>query len=204
MIHLVKGYTLADPLAAAMFADRKRVFVDLLRWDIPVVAGRFEIDQYDTSDATYLIAADANGGHAGSLRLLPTVAPHILSDLFEALSENGAPRGGRIFEITRLCLPTRLGAAGRLRVRNRLISAMVDHALECGIAALTGVVTSDFRNQVLAMGWRCAALGPPTVVNGKMLGAFRIDIDAATPARLAATDIYTPGTIAPAAIRKAA
>jgi N-acyl-L-homoserine lactone synthetase len=129
MIRIVKGCTFADPLAASMFAERKRVFVDLLGWDVPVAQGRFEIDQYDNQDATYLIADDS-GRHAGSLRLLPSAGPHILGDLFGALCDKGVPRGEHIFEITRLCLTPRLGAAGRLSMRNRLISAMVDHALE--------------------------------------------------------------------------
>jgi acyl homoserine lactone synthase len=204
MIRIIQGFTLADALAQTMFADRKKLFVDLLGWHVPVVGGRFEIDRYDDRNATYLVAVDEDGGHSGSLRLLPTTGPHILADLFDALCDNGAPRGEQTFEITRLCLPARLGTAGRLRIRNRLISAMVDHALERGMTALTGVVSRNFRAQVLAMGWRCAALGPPMPHKGAMLGAFRIDIDLETPARLAATGIYTPGTIAPPAIRRAA
>ena len=44
-----------DAALRAMFAARKQVFVDLLRWDVPVLDGRFEIDQFDDDNATYLI-----------------------------------------------------------------------------------------------------------------------------------------------------
>ena len=44
----------------AMFAARKRVFVDLLKWDVPVLAGRFEIDQFDDEHARYIILLDAS------------------------------------------------------------------------------------------------------------------------------------------------
>jgi acyl-homoserine lactone synthase len=88
-------------------------------------------------------------------------------------------------------LPARLGAAERLRVRNLLISAMIDHALECGIAVLTGVVQADFRHAVLAMGWRCTTLGPERAVGQRPLGAFRLEIDADTPLLLALNGIYT-------------
>jgi acyl homoserine lactone synthase len=203
MIHITQGYSLADAHAAVMFAARKQVFVDLLGWDVPVVAGRYEIDQFDGDDAIYLIAAEG-GEHLGSLRLLPTNAPHILGDLFPQLCDGGVPRGAAVYEITRLCLPPRLGAAGRLRIRNRLISAMVDHALPSGIATLTGVVASDFRNQVMAMGWACAPLGRARRVDGAWLGAFRIDLDPGTPERLAATGIYLAGTIAAPLARQAA
>ncbi len=32
----------------AMFAARKQVFIDKLQWDLPVLDGRFELDQFDT------------------------------------------------------------------------------------------------------------------------------------------------------------
>src|SRR3546814_6432495 len=60
----------------AMFAARKEVFVDLLKWDLPVLDGRFEIDQFDTPAAHYLILADEWGRHRASARLLPTDSSH--------------------------------------------------------------------------------------------------------------------------------
>lgn len=190
MIHIAQGFALTQPIAASMFADRKRLFVDTLRWDVPVVDGRFEIDGFDGAAAIYLIALDQEGSHCGSMRLLPTTDLHILDSLFGTLCCGDIPRGPNILEITRLCLPLRLGAAGRLAVRNRLISAMVDYALEKGVIALTGVVSADFREQVLAMGWRCEALGETAVIGGSRLGAFRIDLDDDTRALLALTGIY--------------
>lgn len=198
MIMISKGYALDDAAIATMFEDRKRLFIDLLGWDVPVTDDRYEIDQFDGDHATYLIACHSDGGHNASLRLLPTNGPHILGDLFGELCDHGIPRGPKIAEITRLCLPTRLGAACRLAVRNRLISAMVDHALASDISALTGVVARDFLAQILEMGWDCAALGEPRFMSGGWLGAFRIEINRDTPALLGPKGIYTPGTIAAA------
>jgi N-acyl-L-homoserine lactone synthetase len=197
MIHICQGAALADRRAASMFEDRKALFVDLLGWDVPVVSDRYEIDDYDCDHAVYLIAIDQEGAHIGSMRLLPTQGAHLLADRFAALCDGDVPRRPHVMEITRLCLPQRLGAAGRLGVRNRLISAMVDHALENDVSVLTGVVTASYREQVLAMGWHCAPLGPPRVIDGAALGAFRLEIDAATPALLAANGIYTPSCAAP-------
>lgn len=204
MITVTHGYTFADPAMAAMFADRKRLFVDLLGWEVPVTDGRYEIDQFDGHAAIYLIATDDRGDHIGSLRLLPTTSPHILGDLFAGLCGHRVPRGEAIVEATRLCLPFRLGADGRLAVRNQLISAMIDHGLTHGISTFTGVVAWDFLEEILAMGWRCAALGKPQLITGARLGAFRIDIDAETPDLLAANGIYTPGTIVAPPARQAA
>lgn len=198
MIHICQGYSLADTRHASMFRERKTLFIDLLGWDVPVVDDAFEIDRYDTAAALYLIALDESGDHIGSMRLLPTVFGHLLSDVFAELCDGNIPRGREIMEITRLCLPQRLGCAGRLAVRNRLITAMVDYALANGIATLTGVVTAAYREQVLAMGWRAEPLGPSFARDGAMLGAFRLDIDAATPALLADKGIYVAGAHAAA------
>jgi acyl homoserine lactone synthase len=200
MIRLSRGYDLSLAADAAMFEDRRRLFVDLMRWDVPVVAGRFEIDGYDGPDAVYVREIDETGAHRGSLRLLPTVMPHLLADLFCELVDGPVPCGAHVFEITRLCLPQRLPAAQRLVVRNRLISAMVDHALDAGISLLIGFVRPDFRDAVLEMGWRGRALGPVRMVGGMALGAFALEIDAATPDLLAATGIYTPGLLRPVAV----
>ncbi|HEX2814595.1 MAG TPA: acyl-homoserine-lactone synthase [Sphingopyxis sp.] len=199
MILIRHGCSLADPLAASMFRDRKRQFVDQLGWDVPVVAGQYEIDHYDGGNAHYLIAVDADGEHAGSMRLLPTIRPHLLADHFAGLCDGEIPCGPHVMEITRLCLPSRLGRDGRRAVRNRLISAMTDHALQSRVSVLTGVVTAVFRETVLAMGWRAAPLGPARTHQGSSIGAFRLDIGADTPALLAATGIYAPDTIAAAA-----
>ncbi len=203
MIRITRGYSLGNPSDAAMFEDRKRLFVDLMRWDVPVVDGRFEIDQFDGADATYIVAHGAEarkvaGLHHGSMRLLPTTAPHILGDLFPELAEGAVPRGDDVAEITRLCLPTRLGASERTSVRNRLISAMVDHALENGIRVLTGVVRPAFCETVLVLGWRAAALGPVQIIGGQSLAAFRVEIDTETPELLDATGIYVEGLLAEA------
>jgi N-acyl-L-homoserine lactone synthetase len=179
----------------SMFEDRKRVFVDLLRWDIPITDGRFEIDQFDDDDAVYLVLSDSAGGHMGSLRLLRTDHPHILGNLFPFLCEQGAPTDSQIMEITRLCLCPRLPAFDRLLVRNKLISAMVDYTRATDVKALTGVVTTRFLAQILKMGWRCEPLGLPQMVDGATIGAFRIDIDEATPRLLQTTGIYMPAKL---------
>lgn len=41
------------PALRAMFQARKRVFIDLLGWHVPVLVGQYEVDQFDTPDAAY-------------------------------------------------------------------------------------------------------------------------------------------------------
>jgi len=181
--------SLADAALRDMFAARKRVFVDLLGWDIPVLDGRFEVDQFDDERATYLIVQDAAGAHLGSARLLETVRPHLLDSLFPDLCAAPPPRGPAVREITRFCLDPRLSAAGRRDVRDRLVGALVDHALAAGITTYTGVAEMGWLQQILHFGWSCRPLGLPRRKDGKLIGALRIDISTGTRALLAANGI---------------
>lgn len=178
-----------EPLLQAMFEARKQVFVDLLKWDVPVLGGRYEVDQFDDEHAIYLIAADDAGQHLGSARLLPTSRPHILDSIFPGLCAGDPPRSHDCFEITRFCLGRNQTARQRLETRNRLVCALARYALENGIATYTGVAELAWLQQILAFGWRCRPLGLPQLVGGRTLGALRIDIDSDTPALLAANGI---------------
>lgn len=174
----------------AMFEARKRVFVDLLKWDVPVLDGRYEIDQFDNEHAIYLIVADDKGEHLGSARLLKTVRPHILDTLFPELCAGAPPRGPEVMEITRFCLSREQSAASRIDTRNRLVTALAQYGLEHGITTYTGVAELPWLQQILAFGWRCRPLGLPRTIGSKMLGALRIEISAETPALLAQNGIY--------------
>ncbi len=72
MIHVIDNHLRAgrQPLLRSMFADRKRLFVDLFGWDVPVVEDQYELDQFDTADAVYIVIAGRDGAHQASLRLL--------------------------------------------------------------------------------------------------------------------------------------
>jgi acyl-homoserine lactone synthase len=173
-----------------MFEDRKSVFVDLLKWDVPVLDGRFEIDEFDNDHATYLIIADEDGDHLGSARLLPTTRPHILDTLFADLCAGPPPTGQQVSEITRFCLSRRNNAASRRRTRNQLVTALAWHALETGIRTYTGVAELGWLQQILAFGWDCRPLGVPARFECGVLGALAIEIRPDTPDLLAANGIW--------------
>lgn len=201
MIHFIDNHP-ADhrrDLVASMFHDRKCLFVDFFGWDVPVVDGRFEIDQFDTPEALYIIIAEETGAHAASLRLLPTERPHMLGTIFSDLCPLGVVSDARTWESTRLCLPRRHGAARRRDLRNQLISAMVDLALERGIDRYTGVLPESFRKDVLAMGWKAEPLGPVVRMPGGPVGAFLVHIEPETPKRLCWSQTYVQADKAGAA-----
>ena len=191
MLHVVQSATrpASDAVLRSMFAARKSVFVDLLKWDVPVLDGRYEVDQFDDVHATYLILAEPDGTHLGSARLLPTTRPHILDSLYAELCEEAPPQSPDIFEITRFCLDRRLSARERRQVRDTLVTALVDHALVTGITGYSAIAEMGWFQQILAFGWRCMPLGLPKTIDGTMLAALRIEITPETPALLAAGHI---------------
>jgi len=178
------------PLLRSMFADRKRLFVDLFGWDVPVVDDRYEIDQFDNDHTLYLIATEDDGTHAASIRLFPTTQPHMLSTLFPDTCPLGVPTDQDTWESTRLCLPQRHGAQRRRLLRNALFAAMVDVALERGIARYTGLVPEGFRKEVLSMGWQAEPIGPAVRLSSGTVGAFLIHIRPDTRDRLRWTGVY--------------
>ena len=185
-----------DALFDAMHCDRKRIFVDLLKWDVPVVEGRFEVDQFDNERAIYLVAPDTNGGHRGSIRLLPTDGPHILGSVFPWLCEGDVPRASHIFEISRGCLSPRLRAPERLQVRNALTTAAVEYALLHEIQSFTCIADSGWLSQILSLGWDCWPLGLPQKVGRALTGALRIDVDVDTPHKLREAGTYEAAPLA--------
>ncbi|MCW2338176.1 acyl-homoserine lactone synthase [Sphingobium sp. B2D3A] len=177
-----------------MFEDRKRIFVDLLNWDVPVLADRYEVDQFDTTDAIYLVEAE-DGEHYGSIRLLPTDVPHILGSLFPYLCDGRVPAGADVLEITRGCLSPRLRAAERLRVRNRLTTAAVHYALMHEVRAFSCVADSGWLVQILTLGWDCRPLGEPRSIAGVNTGALMIDVRTDTLAKLREAGTYAHTSI---------
>lgn len=172
-----------------MFEARKRVFVDLLKWDVPVIADRYELDQFDDAHATYLILTDAERRHLASARLLDTRRPALLDSMFGALCDRPPPRGAHVREITRFCLSRGVSASARRIARDRLVSALVFHALDTGLSCYTGVAETGWYKQILGFGWDCRPLGALRRVHGHMLGAFVIAIDGDTPRKLQRTGV---------------
>jgi len=179
-----------DAAYRAMFAARKQVFIDLLKWDLPVLAGEFEVDHFDNPDAEYLILLDDFGGHRASARLLQTDRPHLLGDLYPFLCDGLVPSGPTVREITRFCLDRHQSASERRIARDQLVTALAEHALRSGITDYTGVAELSWFNQIVRFGWDCVPLGQAVRVGTQMLVGLHIHIDDRTLDGLRSTGIY--------------
>lgn len=173
-------------LLSTMWQDRKRVFVDALGWDVPVVDDVFEIDQFDDEHAVYLVVSDqSRSRHLASVRLLPTSRSHILGNIFPQLCAGPVPRGEDVWEITRLCMSPAISPLRQaMMLRRELALGLVEYALANGIRRFTQVHLASHLPQLLAVGWDCEPIGFPMEIHGQMLSASRIDITPATLDRL--------------------
>jgi len=174
-----------------MFEARKRVFIDLLKWDLPALADRFELDHFDDVDATYLIVTDMEGEHLASARLLLTTRPSLLDSLFSGLVAGEVPQGPDVLEITRFCLSPGIGARQRRIARDALLVGLAEFAIDNNISTYTGVAELPWFSQIQTFGWNCCALGDPVLYRGQALVALRIDIDASTVEKLAGAGIVS-------------
>ena len=84
-----------------MFRLRHEIYVGERAWsDLERADGR-EVDAFDTDDAVYLLGLDSDKGVVAGSRLVPSLKPHLLSDVFPQLAPHGVP-----VSYTHLTLPT--------------------------------------------------------------------------------------------------
>ncbi len=183
MVHIVTRENQATFAAvlANMFRDRKRVFVDRLKWSVPVVDGQYEMDQFDGPEAVYLVDYDRKSRrHLASVRLLPSLNPHLLLDVFPELCDGAVPRGEEIMELTRLCVTPDVDKPEAVRLMNHMFTAAIEYALLFGVEQYTGVSHKPFLDLMLAAGWGAKRLGQPREVDGQVLGSIAFPVTPAT------------------------
>ncbi|MEX6725679.1 acyl-homoserine-lactone synthase [Parapedomonas caeni] len=193
LVHIPRhSHSRHHTLLRAVYRQRKVAFIDRMNWPLTPV-GDEERDDYD-AHADYLILLDDTGDVAGSARFLPTTGPHLMADHFGHLCADGAPRGAHIWELSRLCYnPFDQSGNAAARIRQRLALAMLEVAIVHGIEQLVFVTHMAVFTRVLGYGWNIRPLGPPTGTRAVDIGAFSIDVDAASLRRMRANfGIYQP------------
>lgn len=132
-----------------MFRHRAVQFGQRLGWNVHVDRFGREIDEYDSVDASYLIATDKAGGHLGSMRLLPTTKDTMINDHFSGLMGGVKIKSPDIWESTRFCIAPK--APGY--VASQLLIGAHRLALKAGIYFFVGVFEYHMRRIYQRLGW---------------------------------------------------
>jgi N-acyl-L-homoserine lactone synthetase len=117
-----------------MFQLRHRVFAERMGWNVSSQDGA-ERDQFDELDPVYLIYLGDDGHVEGSLRLLPTTGPYMLSEVFPQLLDGmEVPHSPAIWESSRFSVDARQTEGHGLYALNKITSMLLCGITEFGLA----------------------------------------------------------------------
>ncbi len=157
MIHYIYADALDDYpcLRDSMFRHRAQQFRDRLKWDVTVDAKGHERDRYDGEAPLYLIASQADGTHAGSMRFLPTTGATMVHDHFLHLTDGVRIASPFIWECTRFCIAPN---APRTTAAKLMLGA-AEMGLASGLSHAIGVFDARMTPIYRRLGWPPAILG---------------------------------------------
>lgn len=173
-----------------MFRLRYEVFHERLGWKVSTREG-LEVDQFDGLERVhYILARSPENAIDACWRLLPTLGPNMLRDVFpELLHGQAAPASADVWELSRFALATdRLGGAesagnpqigfGELSVA--LMAEATRWARANGIARYVTVTTAAIERLLKKQGVNVFRLGRPVRVGHVLTMACYIEIDDVT------------------------
>jgi len=172
---------LGAPLLDSMYRLRAQVFQQRLGWDVRVENGR-EHDWFDLIGPYYLVAHDGAQNALGCCRLLPSVGPNMLRDVFPALLDGApAPAAESIWEISRFAIDPQCAGDGYGfgPLAGGLLGRMIHVADRLAGTEVIGVTTVAVERLLLHMGLEVRRLGKPRRIGRVMSLAFSIPIHAA-------------------------
>ncbi len=157
---------------------RYETFVRHLGWKLDCAEGN-ERDQFDTPAAVYLTIRNSRGAVIAGARLLDSLGPNLLCDVFPQLLEGAAPVGPRIYDITRFAVdPRRERLEGRANVCQELLCGLMEFGV--GIGAPHFISVSDIRIEPILRraGWRIHRLGGVAEMDGTGVVGLRHEVSA--------------------------
>jgi len=187
MLHIVTADNISDYQEEMDQAYRLRhkVFVGEKKWtDLNRPDGR-EIDQFDTEHAVHMLYIDG-GAVLGYQRMLPSMQPHLLSEIMPQLCEGERPSGPNIWEWTRYCVAPGHRVHGRALspVSNALLSGIVEWGLDCGVSTIIIEMSPLWLLRLLQLHFKVTPLGFPQSISGEDVLAVTAEFDRRTLAKL--------------------
>lgn len=165
-------------LLDSMYRLRHDIFHERLRWEVRVENGR-EHDWFDLIGPRYIVAHDGHAHALGCCRLLPTLGPNMLRDIFPYLVDGAPPPAAdNIWEVSRFALSEHVerDGFGFSSIPMQMICAGIQLAAHSKVDSLVGVTSAAFERLMRHMGVKLDRLGPPQRIGTVMSLAFSIPI----------------------------
>jgi acyl homoserine lactone synthase len=182
---------LSDKDRAGMFRLRYETFHRRLGWDVPTTSDGQEIDEFDAVASAHYILAKAPGDQVvdACWRLLPTLGPNMLRDVFPALLQGQPfPEAADVWELSRFAIATdrftpdlqTRGQYGFGELSVALMVEVVGFAQANGIARFVTVVTTSVERLLRRQGLHIHRIAPPIRIGSTLTLACFIEIDEIT------------------------
>lgn len=122
-----------------LYSFRYTVACGEMGWKLPDAKNEMDIDQFDNDDAIHFIDKNGEGKIIACARLVPTLGPNMLRDIFPEFCESGQPPCSTdIYEFTRYFV-TKYGTTQEefVRSRARILIAIHEYCLANEIKKLS-------------------------------------------------------------------
>jgi acyl homoserine lactone synthase len=174
---------LSPDIVSSMHEFRHEIFVRRLGWSLPMIEG-IERDEYDNDNTVYFVVQDALGKVTACTRLLPTVTPCMLHDLFgELLGGNPPPHDPLIWELSRFATNVRKSGDGRALALSeptlQLLRAVLRFAGRQSVERLVLVTSVAIERLLIRSGFPVHRVAAPCRMPDGLLVALFIDVEPA-------------------------
>lgn len=165
-----------------MFTLRALQFCDRREWQVSVRDGQ-ETDQFDNFELVYVMLVSSSGELVASARLIPTLGPHMLSEIFpDALDGTQVVRSALIWEVSRFVVNTAAmriyGASGLNRLTEELLLGLFKTARAEGLKHLVAAFDPAMERLLRRAGCRFEEIGRTRSGDGSTLIAGLFEVSA--------------------------
>ncbi len=187
MIHIVTAENIGAYQCEMEQAYRLRhkVFVDEMGWeDLRKPDGR-EIDQFDDGRTLHMLYIE-DDRVLGYQRMLPSMRPHLLTEVLPHLCEGDFPVGPHIWEWTRYCVTREHRDRGRILspAGNLLLSSIVEWGLASGVGKIIIEMNPLWLLRLVQLNFRVTPLGLPQQIGKDSIIAVTAAFDRRTLQKL--------------------
>ena len=181
------NHTLDANALKRMYILRHAVFHDRLGWDVLSDKG-MEYDFFDVLNPTYVLVKGNGAEIQGCSRLLPTIGPYMLKDVFpQLLHGRPAPECPSIWELSRFALSKSksntdqvISSFGIRETSIRMLQSVVHFAFKNSIKCYVLVTTVAIERLLHKLGLDVCRFGPPLRIGNTMAVACWFDVNSPT------------------------